>query len=116
MTGVQTCALPICPVVEAWHKGKNIGQAYIDGGAQICVITHACVEQLGLTIAGHFGFKIRMANDQTVKCLGMVKNLEVEVFSVKALVNCHVMPADLGAFPIILGRPWLRAVGAILQD
>ena len=45
----------------------------------------------------------------------MVKYLEVEVFGVKALVNFHVMPVGLGAFPIILGRPWLRGVGAI-QD
>lgn len=105
----------ICPIVEAWHKGRGIGQAYIDGGAQICVITHACVEQLGLTISGHPGFKIRMANHQKVKCLGVVQDLEVEVFHVKALVTCHVMPAGLGAFPLILGRPWLRVVGAV-QD
>ena len=105
----------ICPIVDVWHKGKNMGQAYIDGGAQICVITHSCVEQLGLTISGVFGFRIRLANHQKVKCLGLVKNLEVEAFDVKAVVNFHVMPAGLGAYPIILGRPWLRAVGAI-QD
>ena len=105
----------INPIVEAWHKGKSLGEAYLDGGAQICVITQSCVEQFGLTITGNSGFKIRLANHQKVKCLGMVKNLELEVFSVKALVNFHVMPAGLGAFPIILGRPWLRAVGAI-QD
>ncbi len=83
----------ICPIVEAWHKGKSLGQAYVDGGAQICVITHSCVEKLGLTIAGHSGFKIRMANHQKVKCLGIIKDLEVKAFKVKALINCHVMPA-----------------------
>ena len=45
----------------------------------------------------------------------MVQDLELEVIGVKAQVSLHVMPAGLGAFPIILGRPWLRAVGAI-QD
>ena len=45
----------------------------------------------------------------------MIKDLEIEVFDVKALVNFHVLPAGLGAFPIILGQPWLKAVGAI-QD
>ena len=91
--------------MEAWHKGKSIGEAYIDGGAQVCVITHACVERFSMAIAGNSGFCIRMANHQKVKCLGMVKNLEIEVFNVKALVNFHVMPAGFGAFPIILGRP-----------
>lgn len=66
-----------------------------------------------MAIAGNSGFHIQMANHQRVKCLGMVQNLEIEVFDVKALVNFHVMPAGLGAFPIILGRPWSRAVVAI---
>ena len=33
----------------------------------------------------------------------------------KKLVDFHVMPTGLGAYPIILGRPWLRAVNAV-QD
>ena len=33
----------------------------------------------------------------------------------KTLVDFHVMPVGLGAYPIILGRPWLRVVNAI-QD
>ena len=63
----------ICPEVEAWHKGKNLGKAYIDGGAQVSVITHACVEQFGLKIVGNSGFHIRMANHQKIKCLGVVE-------------------------------------------
>ncbi|MCO5607250.1 hypothetical protein L7F22_061443 [Adiantum nelumboides] len=102
----------ICPVVNAWHKAVGMGEAYIDGGAQVCVITQSCVERLGLITCGSSRFRIRHAK---VKCLGLIKNLEIEVFSVKAMVNFHVMPAGLGAFPIILGRPWFRAVGAV-QD
>ena len=33
----------------------------------------------------------------------------------KTLVDFHVMPAGLGAFPMILGRPWLQSICAI-QD
>ena len=81
----------------------------------MCVITQSCVVQHGFNVAGNLGFRIRLANHQKVKCLGLVQDLELEIFGVKALVNVHVMPAGLGAFPIILGRPWLRSVGAI-QD
>ena len=105
----------ICPIVDVWHRRKNLGQGYVDGGAQICVITHSCVEKMGLTVTGVSGFRIRLANHQKVKCLGVVKNLEMEAYDVKAVVDFHVMPAGLGAYPIILGRPWLRAVGAV-QD
>ena len=34
--------------VIAQYKGFNIGEAYIDGGAQISVMTDACMEKLGL--------------------------------------------------------------------
>ena len=61
------------------------------------------------------GFRIRLANHQKVRCLGIVRSLEVEAYSVRTLVDFHVMPTGLGAYPIILGRPWLRAVNAI-QD
>lgn len=103
-------------VVDVWHRRKNLGQGYVDGGAQICVKTHSCVEKMGLIVAGVSGFEIRLANHQKVKCLGIIKNLEVEAYDVKAMVNFHVMPAGLRAYAMILGsRPWLRAVGAV-QD
>ncbi|MCO5595239.1 hypothetical protein L7F22_049278 [Adiantum nelumboides] len=74
----------ICPSIDAWHKRKCIGEAYIDGGAQGAMFGH----YQGLGGGG---------------------------FDVKVLVNCHVMPAGIGAFPLILGRPWLQATKAI-QD
>ncbi|MCO5568781.1 hypothetical protein L7F22_022481 [Adiantum nelumboides] len=68
----------ICPVVNAWHKGVAMGEAYIDGGAQVCVITQSCVKRLGLITYGSLGFRIRLANHAKVKCLGLIKDLEVE--------------------------------------
>ena len=85
----------------------------MDGGTQICVITQTCVEKMGLKMAGVSGFCIRLANHQKVKCHGVVKSLEIEAYVVKSVVDFHVMPAGLGAYPIILGRPCLRAVNAI---
>ena len=74
------------------------------------MITQTCVEKMGLTVARVFGFCIQLANHQKVKCLGVVKSLEIEAYAVK---DFHVMPAGLGAYPIILGRPGLRAVNAV---
>ena len=83
----------IFPIVDVWHKRKNLGQGYVDGGAQICVITQTCIEKMGLAVAGVSGFRIRLANHQKVKCLGIVKSLEVEAYIVKIVVDFHVMPA-----------------------
>ena len=57
-----------------------MGQGYVDGGAQICVITHSCVEKMGITVTWVSDFRIRLK----VKCLGAVKNLEIEAYDVKA--------------------------------
>ena len=54
-----------------------------------------------------------MANHAKVKCLGIVANLQVKVFTVSCKVDNHVMLAGLGAYPLILGRPWLRKFKAI---
>ena len=91
----------VLPVLEAYIKGQKICNVYVDGGAQICVVTHACVERLGLIISGDSRFCIHMANHQKVKCLGVVRDLEVEAYALKTVVDFHVMPA----YPIILGRP-----------
>ena len=97
----------------AWHEGFNIGEAYIDGGAQISVMTQACMEKLGLKVDGSSDFKLRLANHAKVRCLGRCMNVPVTVYGVTYNVNCHIMPAGMGAYPLILGRPWLRQVGAI---
>ena len=70
---------------------------------------------MGLKVARTLGFCIQMANLEKVKCLGVVKDLEIKAYDVKIMVNFHVMPIGLGAYPIILRRPWLHAVGAV-QD
>ena len=101
----------ICPALIAWCKGFNIGEAYIDGGAQINIMTQSCMERLGLKVDGSLDFKLRLANHAKVKCLGRCMNVQVTVYGVSYNINCHIMPAGLGAYPLILGRPWLRQVG-----
>ena len=53
-------------MIEGWHNGIGLGEVYIDGGAQICVIMQSCVEKLGLSITAPSTFRIRMANQAKV--------------------------------------------------
>ena len=50
---------------------------------------------MGLKVARASRFRIRMANHQKVKCLGVVKDLEIKAYDVKMMVNFHVMLASL---------------------
>ena len=85
----------------------------MDGGAHICVIIETCEEKMGLVVASVFGFYIGLENHQKVKFLGVARDLEVEAYAMKTIVDFHVIPPRLGAYPIILGRRWLHVVSAV---
>ena len=42
----------ICPIVDVWHKGQNLGKSYGNSGTQMCVITQICIEKMGLAMNG----------------------------------------------------------------
>lgn len=103
-------------------------------------MTQACTERLRLEVNGWLDFRIRLANHAKVKYLRRCMDVELTIYGVSCKqflpkefkshvisawgslhmdlgesvdINCHIMPAGLGAYPLGLGRPWLRQVGAI---
>ena len=54
--------LDICPMVDVCHKRINLGEGYMNGGAQICVITQACMEKMELEFASLSRFFIQLAS------------------------------------------------------
>lgn len=104
----MTCVADIQPLVaDVWIQDRQVQKAYVDGGAQVCVTTESTMHHL--KVIGKSLFSVRMANSERVKCLGVVKDLDVNVLGHKATMDIHVMPAKIGSYPIILGRPWLIA-------
>ena len=100
----------VLPVVVARILGRKVEKVYMDGKAQVCVMTEDTMHQLRLDITCKCMFSVRMANSTCVKCLGVIHDLEMNVLGQKSIMDMHVMPARLGAYPIILGRPWLIAI------
>ncbi|MCO5604261.1 hypothetical protein L7F22_058425 [Adiantum nelumboides] len=102
----------IVPVVDAYVKGQCISNVYVDGGAQICVMSEHVFHCLGLKISAPTPYKAKMANNVKVKCLGIVNGVRVKVYEVEVEVDVYVMPTKGEGYPIILGRPWLMAMQA----
>ncbi|MCO5603794.1 hypothetical protein L7F22_057946 [Adiantum nelumboides] len=100
----------IVPVVDAYVKGQHISNVYVDGGAQICVMSEHVFHRLGLKISAPAPYKAKMANNIKVKCLGIVNGVRVKVCEVEVEVDVYVMPTKGEGYPIILGRPWLMAM------
>ena len=97
-------------MVDTWIHGRSVNKAYMDGGAQVCIMTEETMEQLGLQLIGKSLFSVKMENTSKFKCLGVICDLEINVLGQRAVMEIHVMPLNLGSYLVILGRPWLIAM------
>ncbi|MCO5568231.1 hypothetical protein L7F22_021927 [Adiantum nelumboides] len=102
----------IVPVVDAYVKGQCISNVYVDGGAQICVMSEHVFHCLGLKISAPAPYKAKMANNVKVKCLGIVNGVKVKVCEVEVEVDVYVMTTKGEGYAIILGKLWLMAMQA----
>ena len=90
---------------------------YVDGGAQVCLITEDTARILQLKINRKHAYNITMENNAVVRCVGVPEQVDlyVLVLGQQVLVDLHVMPARPRAYPLILGRPWLMGM-RVRQD
>ena len=59
---------------------------------------------------GKSEFKAKMANNVSVKCVGVCKGIKVTVCGIKVAIDMYVILAKGEGYPIILGRPLLIAM------
>ena len=98
--------------MDAHIKGQRISNIYIDGGAQICVMSEQMMHRLGLEVSRPAPCRAKMANNVKVRCVGIVNAVRVKAFNTEVDVDIFVMPTKGEGYPIILGRPWLMAMKA----
>ncbi|MCO5607837.1 hypothetical protein L7F22_062038 [Adiantum nelumboides] len=104
--------LDIEPIVDAYIKEKRVSNVYVDGGAQMCVVTERTMHRLGLSITEPSDCHAKLVNNSKVKCLGIIKDVLITVLDVSAKVDFYVMPSKGEGYPLILERPWLMEVNA----
>ncbi|MCO5572988.1 hypothetical protein L7F22_026750 [Adiantum nelumboides] len=97
----------ILPVLDTQIKGQRVSRVYVDGGAQMCVISKTMMHKLGLEVSGPSEFKAKMANNVSIKFVGVVT-----VCGIQVDVEMYVLPTKGQGYTIILGRPWLIAMNA----
>ena len=100
------------PVPDAVVEKKTMVLAYIDGGAQVYMMTENTMEKLEIWISQPSLVNVRLANHRKVSCARIIKNIHVMILGIACLVDFYVIPAGDQAYPIILGRPWLMAIHA----
>ncbi|MCO5602969.1 hypothetical protein L7F22_057111 [Adiantum nelumboides] len=102
----------ILPIVKAQIKGKSVSNVYVDGGAQVCVMSEKMMHTLGLEVNNLEKLKAKMANNRKAKFLGIAEGVKVTVFGTQVSIDMYVLPTKGEGYPIILGRPWLMAMRA----
>ena len=81
-------------VLEDYIKGQRIHKVYVDGGAQVCVMSEKMMHHLGLEVQGKFEYKAKLANNVSLKCVGVCRGVKVVVCGIKFVANMYVIPAQ----------------------
>ena len=100
------------PVLGDYIKGQRICNTYVDGRAQVSVMSEKMMYHLGLEVQGKSKFKSKMANNVSVKCVGVCKRIKITVCGVKVATDMDVISTQGEGYPVILGRPWLIVMNA----
>ncbi|MCO5572188.1 hypothetical protein L7F22_025939 [Adiantum nelumboides] len=83
----------------------------IDGGSGVNVLPEETCRKLNITCWDPAPFQVKMADQRRIQPLGIVRNTVIEIGGLKFKVNFVVLQLEESSqsYPMILGRPWLRA-------
>ncbi|KAH8932644.1 hypothetical protein BDL97_19G084500 [Sphagnum fallax] len=95
------------PIIDVQCNGSVLRGVLVDGGAGVNVMTIPAMRYLGLKIDRPASVTLKMANKRIVKLERVISNVVITVMRVSTIVDFHVVLEEDGAYPMILGRPWL---------
>ena len=104
------------PTIKMVIQGQEVDGCIVDGGFGVNVISMTTCERLGISNWEVCPFWLHMGDTRSVRPLGLIRKLGIIVGGHRFDISAMVLAQDaLGAYPILLGRPWLRAAN-IKQD
>ena len=97
------------PTITVIVKGKEIIGTIIDGGSGVNVINRQTCDNLRIREWEPCPFWLRMADTSSVHPTSLIRNLEVTIGGHVFRISAVVLQLNVqGAYPLLLGRPWLR--------
>ena len=103
--------------VEAVIVDKVLPNTIVDGGSSLNIMPLQTMEKLGLSLTGPSPIVISMANQSPARPIGQIKDCQVMVGGESYTLTIHVIQTHSlrESFPLLLGRPWLRAAEAVVS-
>ena len=103
--------------IEVTIVDKVVPHVLVDGGSSLNILPEHTMRKLGLNLTGPSSFVINMANQSPVVPVGVIKDCRLNTDGEEYIVTFQVirMHDNKDAFPILLGRPWLRMSNAVVD-
>ena len=100
--------------IEVTVVDKVVPNVLVDGESSLNLLPEHTMRKLGLSSTGPSSFVINMAN---VVPVGIIKDCRLNTGGEEYIVTFQVikMHDNKDAFPILLGRPWLRMANAVVD-
>ncbi|MCO5569983.1 hypothetical protein L7F22_023697 [Adiantum nelumboides] len=96
--------------------GASVGKVYLpgvllDGGSGVNILPEATCKSLNLLSWDPAPFQVKMAYQRRVQPLGILRAVQISVGGLQFVANFVVLKMEESAssYPMMLGRPWLRA-------
>ena len=98
------------PAIKLVLQGQEILGCIFNGGSSVNVINTNTCTRLGMSDWEACPFWLRMVDSRSIKHLRLIRKLGIIVGGHHFDISAVVLALDaLGAYPILLGRPWLRS-------
>ncbi|XP_010430896.1 PREDICTED: uncharacterized protein LOC104715156 [Camelina sativa] len=103
-------------VVPCSILGVNFENSLCDIGSSVNVMSKAIAERLGIDDMKASKVTLTFTNAVTTTPQGFINNLDVRVGNCLVATNFHVVEMSEGSvMPLILGRPFLATMGAVVD-
>jgi hypothetical protein len=79
----------------------------VDGNVGVNVMTILAMRYLGLRINRPALVTLKMVIKRIVRLEGIISSVAITIMRVSTIMDFHVVLEEDGAYPMILGRPWL---------
>ena len=87
----------------------------LDGGASCNFITRSLVTRFGArSLQLPQRIQVRMANGHSILCTDVLVDVEISVPGYRGVHDLVVMP-EIDGFDVVLGRPFLKSSGAVID-
>ena len=104
------------PAIKVIIKGKEVPSSIVDRGSRVNVISQATCDQLSIQEWDICPCWLRMANTNFVRPLNLIQNPIITIGGYSFEISAVVLKLDAqGAYPLLLGRPWLRTANIKLN-